>query len=199
MSNTKLRESTKTLVLGAILTALVIILQFMGTANILGPFSSAVALIPIVIGAVLCGLPIAAWLGFVFGLVVIISGGAMPFIGIDFVGTVITVIVKGITCAVVAGLVYKWLKKYNKYLAVIVASISCPIVNTGIFILGCQLFFIDNMGEFVRALTEMGITVTDTGIELFIGLAMANFLFELISNAVLSPVIVRLLNIRKKA
>ena len=39
---------------------------------------------------------------------------------------------------------------------------------------------------------------TDSGMAVFWSLAMANFLIEVVSNIVMSPIIVRLLNIRKK-
>ena len=77
-SNKKM--STKTMVLGAIMTALVIVVQLVSTyTTFFGPFSTALALIPIVIGAAMCGSGIGAWLGFVFGMVVMLTGGANLF------------------------------------------------------------------------------------------------------------------------
>ena len=77
------KMSTKNMVLGAILTALVILLQFMGSFIHLGPFSISLVLIPIVIGAATCGAGIGAWLGFVFGIVVLISGDAAAFLAVN--------------------------------------------------------------------------------------------------------------------
>ena len=85
------RQQTQTLVLGAIFTALVIILQFMGAFIRFGPFSISLVLIPIVIGAATCGVGIGTWLGFIFGAVVLASGDAATFLGIDVLGTVLTV------------------------------------------------------------------------------------------------------------
>ena len=45
------KMSTQTLVLGAVMTALVALLQYMGAFIKLGPFSITLVLIPIVIGA----------------------------------------------------------------------------------------------------------------------------------------------------
>ena len=88
MSNITKRESTRTLVLGAIMTAMVIILQTLASyTKFFGAFSSAVALIPIVIGAVMCGPAIGAWLGLVFGAVVMVTGGAAPVDAVDIGGT----------------------------------------------------------------------------------------------------------------
>ena len=188
------RMSTKTMVLGAVMTALVIVLQLLGTFTaFFGPFSTAVALIPIVIGAAMCGVGVGAWLGFVFGLVVLISGGANLFLALDVLGTLVTVLVKGTACGLVAALVYRALEKFNRYIAVLAAAIVCPVVNTGIFMLGCIVFFMDDVPQLASALGSSA-----TGVALFWALAMANFLFELGMNIVLSPVIVRLLEIRKK-
>ena len=83
MATSKKGISTQTLTLGAILTALVIVLQLMGSFIRFGMFSVSLVLIPIVIGAALCGKYIGAWLGFVFGLTVLMSGDAASFMGID--------------------------------------------------------------------------------------------------------------------
>ena len=116
------------------MTALVIVFQLVGTfTTFFGPFSTALALIPIVIGAAMCGVGTGAWLGFVFSVVVLITDAA-AFMAISVPGTIITVVLKGTLAGLVAGLVYLALEKKNRYIAVILASIVCPIVNTGIFL-----------------------------------------------------------------
>ena len=100
--------------------------------------------------------------------------------------------VKGFLSGYLAGLTYKALEKVNRYLAVILSAIVCPVVNTSIFILGCFIFFLDTVKT--GASTE-GLSVAAYIIIFFVGL---NFLFELITNIVLSPVILRLINLRKK-
>lgn len=194
MTNTeKRRARTKALVLGAVMTALVIVLQFMGAFIRFGPFSISLVLIPIVIGAATCGVGIGAWLGFVFGMVVLLSGDAAAFMSISPIGTVITVLLKGTLCGLAAGLTYKALHKYNLWLAVAAAAVVCPLVNTGVFLLGCAVFFLE-------AITEWGIAAGHDSViaYMFLGLVGGNFLFELGSNLILSPVIVRILNIEKK-
>ena len=64
------------MVLSAILTGLVILLQFMGQFIRLGPYMISLVLIPIVIGAAVGGAKIGGWLGFVFGIVVLITDAA---------------------------------------------------------------------------------------------------------------------------
>ncbi len=190
----KKQMSTKTLALGAILTALVIILQLMGSFIRFGMFSISLVLIPIVVGAALCGKFIGAWLGFVFGAAVLLSGDAAAFLAVNVPGTIITVLLKGTLCGLCAGLVYELLAKKNVYAAIFAAAIVCPLVNTGIFLLGCVLFFMGIVSEWAA-----GLGYGDDVVKyMFLGLAGGNFLFELGFNLVLSPVIVRLLSITKK-
>lgn len=177
----------------SILTALVVVLQLAGSFIRLGTFSVTLVLIPIVIGAALMGPLCGAWLGFVFGLVVLLSGDAALFLGINPFGTVVTVLLKGTLCGLVGGLVYKLFERFDKYVATMVAAVVCPLVNTGVFLLGSLVFFLDSIKEW--AVGE-GVGV---GVYMFAFLVGFNFLFELLFNVVLAPVAVRLLNIRKKS
>ena len=186
--NTKIQKLT----LGAILTALVVVLQCMGQFIRFGPFSISLVLLPIVIGAAMCGTAVSTWLGFVFGVVVLFTDAA-AFLAINVPGTIITVLLKGALCGLVAGLVYNLVAKKSKYAAVVAAAVACPVVNTGIFLLGCVLFFFETIegwalaGGYTTALEYM-----------FLGLAGGNFLVELAINIILCPTVVRLLNIKKK-
>ena len=190
----KRKKQTQILVLGSIMTALVIILQLIGTVTtFFGPFSTAVALVPIVIGAAMCGTAIGAWLGFVFGAVVLLSGGAALFLTFDIPGTIITVLTKGTVCGLVAGLVYKALNKFNGYLAVIAAAVVCPVANTSVFLLGCRIFFMQYADKIAE---QLGMNVS--GMALFWALAMGNFALEVATSLILSPVIVRILKIERK-
>ena len=188
--NTQVRRNkTEKLVLAALLTALVVLLQYLGAFVRFGPFSISLVLIPIVIGAATCGAGIGAWLGFVFGVVVLLSGDAAAFLAVDVIGTVITVLVKGTACGLAAGLVYKALEKVNMWVAVIAAALVCPIVNTGVFLIGCFIFFIDTVTQWAGG--------TNVGHYMIFGLVGGNFLFEVLFNILLSPGVVRLLNIKK--
>ena len=182
--------STGTLVLGAVLTALTVILQLMGAFIKFGPFSISLVLVPIVIGAATCGTKISTWLGLVFGVVVLLSGDAALFLAVDVPGTVITVLAKGLLCGFTAGVTYNLISRKNKTLAVIVAAIVCPVVNTGIFLTGCLLFFMETITQWAGG--------TNVGYYMITVLVGFNFVFELVINIVLSPVIVRLLKIKKK-
>lgn len=185
--------STKTMVMGAILTALVAILQLMGASIRLGPFSISLVLLPIVIGAATCGKWIGAWLGLVFAIVVIASGDAAAFLAVNPVGTVITVVAKGVLSGYLAAVCYGLFEKKNRYLATVVAAVVCPVVNTGVFLLGCLAFFMETVSGWAME-AGMGGNVAQYMILFLVG---GNFLFELATNIILSPVVVRLLNIKK--
>ena len=93
-----------------------------------------------------------AWLGLVSGGVILIAGQAAAFLPVNPLGTVITVLVKGTLCGLIAGLVYTALSKKNQWLAIIMAAIVCPVVNTGVFLLGCLVFFMETLNGWAAAL-----------------------------------------------
>ena len=189
----KTQLQTQKMVLSAAMTAIVAVVQVLASYTaIFGPFASAIALVPIVIGAALCGPAVGGWLGLVFGGIVLITGQAALFWPFNEVGTIITVLVKGVACGVAAGVVYRLLERFNRYVAVLAAAIICPAVNTGVFLLGSAIFFMDSSEAMATAL-EMDIS----GMAFFWALAMANFLFEIGINVVLSPTVVRIINIKK--
>lgn len=191
--STERKKQTENLVLGAILTAIVVVLQILGGFIKFGPFSVSLVLIPIVIGAAKCGVKIGTWLGLVFGTVVLLNGDATAFFAVNVFGTVLTVLLKGAACGFAAGLTYKLLAKYNKYAAVIAAAVVCPLVNTGVFLIGCLLFFLDTIKAWGA---DLGFTNTVSYV--FLSMVGGNFLFELASNMILSPVILRILNFKEK-
>ena len=177
----------------ALMTAIVVILQFLGAFIRFGPFSISLVLIPIVVGAALYGVLAGAWLGFVFGLVVLLSGDAAAFLVISPLGTILVVLLKGALAGLCAGAVYRAMSKSNEIVAVIVAAIVAPVVNTGIFLLGCLVFFLPTVTEWGQA---MGFE--SVGKYMILGLVGGNFLFELLFNVILSPVIVRLVRLGRK-
>ncbi len=200
----KKRLDTRTLTGMALMTAVVVILQFLGAFVRFGPFSISLVLIPIVVGAALYGPAAGAWFGFVFGMVVLLSGDAAAFLVVNPLGTILVVLLKGALAGLCAGLVYTALTglgakkaspgeekpKKGVDLPVIAAAVVCPVVNTGIFLLGCLVFFLPTIREWAAA---MG--YEKVGSYMIFGLVGGNFLFELLFNIILSPVIVRLIRI----
>lgn len=182
------KEQIRRLTLAAMLTAVVVVLALLGTAIKIGVFNVNLALVPIVIGAALLGVGYGAWFGFVNALVILISGDAAPFFTISIIGTIITVVAKGVLAGLASGYVYKLVSKKNKYAAVILAALVCPVVNTGVFLLGCLLFFWKTIGEWAAA--NGSASTFSYAILFLIGL---NFPIEIVINIILAPVIARIL------
>jgi len=192
-TTTQRRAQIQKLALMALLTAMVAVLAYFGGFIKIGGLASiSLTLIPVVIGAALYGPLAGAWLGGVSGVIFFATADAAFWFGLSIPGTIITVMVKGILAGFCAGLVYKLLEKHNRYLAVIASAIVCPIVNTGIFLVGCLIFFMDAVKS--MALSE-GVSIFAYLIIFFVGL---NFVFELVTNIIVSPAILRIINIRKK-
>lgn len=185
--------STRTLTGLAIFTAIVIVLEAVSAAvGHVGIFTFTLALVPIVVGAALYGWGAGAWLGFAFSAVVLLSGDANAFLTVNIPGTILTVLVKGTLAGLIPGLIYKALSKYE-IPAVAAAAVASPIVNTGVFLLGCFIFFMPTIREWAA-----GLGYENAGAYMVFGLAGVNFLIELAISIVLCPVIVRLIRIGKK-
>lgn len=188
-----MNKNTKKLVGIALFTAIVVVLQLIGSAIKFGQFSVSLVLIPIVVGTALYGIGAGAWLGLVFGVTVLISGDAAAFLAVDVFGTIVTVLLKGTLAGFAAGAVYKLIEKKNRYAATIAAAFICPVVNTGVFLLGCLVFFMPTINEWAA-----GLGFESAGAYMITGLVGLNFVFELVVNLVLGPVIVRLVDLGKK-
>ena len=199
-------KKTKVLVGMAIFTALVVVLQQMAGIIKIGPFTPSLVLIPIVIGAAVYGAKAGAWLGLVFSVCVMIAvitgqdaGGYLMW-GINPAMTAAIVLVKGIAAGFLAGLVFRALEQKNQLIATVAAAIVCPLVNTGLFLVGTLAVFQPLLNEWAegwRAAT--GNAGASLGTYLIVGMVGLNFLVELGINLVLSPVVVRILKIRKVA
>lgn len=175
-----------------VLTAIVIVLQALAIGIRFGTFSITLVLIPIVVGAALYGWKAGAWLGFVFGVVVLITD-AGAFLAVSVPGTVITCILKGVLAGIAAAAVYRLLENKNRWAAILAAAVVCPVVNTGVFLLGCLVFFYDTISEWAA-----GAGFANVGAYLIIGFVGLNFVVETLINLCLSTVIVRVLSIVKK-
>lgn len=188
-----MEQKTKKLVGVGLMTAVVIVLQ--AVAVVIRPtgfFNISLVLVPIVVGAALYGYKVGAWLGFVFSVVVLFTDSA-AFLAISIPGTAATVLLKGTAAGLVAGLVYKLLENKNRYVAVILSAIVCPIVNTGIFLLGCELFFMETIKGWASSLGY-----ASAGAYMIFGLVGVNFLIEMGVNIVLSSAIMQIVKIGKR-
>ena len=170
------------------------ILQVVASFVKFGPFSITLALAPIIIGAALYGASAGAWLGGVFGVVVLIAcvagwdmGGNVLFTANPLL-TAALCIIKGAAAGFVSGLVFRGLSRRSPMGAAITAGIVCPVVNTGIFCAGLALFFYDILVAWAGG--------TDLIYYIIFIMTGVNFLLELAINLVLSTVIVRVVKAR---
>ncbi len=181
------KNQIQTITVGAVLTAFVVVLQFL--SNITGallPTPITLVLVPVVIGASLYGPKMSTWLGLVFAVIVLLSGAANYFLAFSVPGTIITVLAKGLACGFITGIVYKSIEKHNSKLAILLSAIVCPVVNTAIFILGCYIFFIPDL---TAEIAKNGLTYANATAYIFLGFAGVNFLIELALNIIINPVI----------
>ena len=116
----------------ALLMAMVIVLQFVGSMipPIGGTVSISLVLIPIIVGAAIYGPGAGAILGLTFAVITIINcitgadpGGAMVFQANPPL-CILVVGGKSVLCGLAAGWIYQLVKKANTYAAMLCAAIS---------------------------------------------------------------------------
>jgi uncharacterized membrane protein len=142
----------------------------------------------------------------VFGLITVIQTPQNPVLLFLFsyspVLYVILAILKATMAGFLSGLIYKALDKAFKgkfvYLKTTIASISAPIINTGIFALGMTLFFTPRLSAIPNEFPELFGGYANAMEVLFAGFILFNFIGEFLVSLVLSPAIVRIVEIVKK-
>ncbi len=173
----------------AFLAALIVVLQILSYFIKVGMFNMSFVLIPVVIGGVLFGAKVGAFLGGIFGVVVAIAciagldGGGFILFSANPVCCILICMIKGIAAGYVSALVYKVLsnKISSKILSIGVGAALCPIVNTGVFCIGMTVFFYDKLVEWSGGTAVL--------YYIFTGLIGINFVIELLLNVVLCPLI----------
>ena len=208
------RQKTRETVQLAMLVALVVVLQLISAIiPPIGGVSITLTLVPVVIGAILFGIKGGAVLGFFFGLIVLINcitgldpGGNVLWVANPFF-TAIICFVKGIAAGIVPAVLYSFfvakrdeVSNARKYSGVLVAALSAPIVNTGLFVSGMLLFFTDTLYAWKQDWAiENGLS-GDTNIIIYIilGIAGLNFVIEFLVNIILAPAITRIVEVVKR-
>lgn len=181
------RKKTLKLVQLAFLSALIIVLQLL--VNII-PFQikPSLVMIPIVLGGCLYGVKEGTFLGAVFGLVTFVAGvtaldpsAHMIFI-IHPVITFFFMMLKATAAGFVSAFVHSKIKDHKK--SVLISSIIAPSVNTFIFIIGMATIYKDT-------LREMAINNGFENVLIFvlIGLVCFNYIFEVLTTAIITPII----------
>ena len=182
-----------------ILTALIIVLQTFASGIKIANFTPPLSLIPIITGAILFGEFTGAILGFVFGIVVVMTviSGAEPFstlmLNFNPVMTVVICLLKGTAAGYLSGLAYKLLSGRSKMLSLIISSIITPIVNTGIFTIGMLTVFYKLIND-----SAVSAGADNTIVFFFSAFIGINFLTEVIFVAVLVPAISNIIYVIKQ-
>ena len=182
-----------------ILTALIIVLQTFASGIKIANFTPPLSLIPIITGAILFGEFTGAILGFVFGIVVVMTviSGAEPFstlmLNFNPVMTVVICLLKGTAAGYLSGLAYKLLSGRSKMLSLIISSIITPIVNTGIFTIGMLTVFYKLIND-----SAVSAGADNTIVFFFSAFIGINFLTEVVFVAVLVPAISNIIYVIKK-
>lgn len=198
MNHSSTHAQTLRLVQLALLTALMLLLQLALGSLRIGPVTLSFSLVPLVIAAVFIGPGAGALLGLVSGVVTFVQvlTAADPFytllIATNPLLTALICISKTMLAGLLAGLCYRAICKVSKYRAlnVILPAVVCPVVNTGIFCIGMYFGF----GSALQSSEVFG-AAASAGLVSFIliGLAGVNFLYEVLSNVVVCPIVAKAL------
>ena len=197
MNNGKQMDKTRRMTGLAIFTAIIVVLQVLCTFVRFGPFSITLALAPIIIGTAIYGKGAGAYLGGVFGLVVLITGllgwdggTVMLLMSINPVACVLICLVKGAAAGYAAGLCYEAIAKKDGRKAVLASGIVCPVVNTGLFVVGMLVYFFDTLNGWAGGQNML--------LYIIVGLTGINFLVELGVNVLLTAGIARIIRAGRK-
>lgn len=186
-----MNKSIKKMVGISTLAAIVIVLQLL--ANYIpgpGGVSFTLALIPLVIGSIIYGPSGGCILGVIMGGIILTAPSTMTFLNVNPFATVVLCLIKTGMAGLVSGFVFKLFKNKNLKLAVVLASLVAPIVNTGLFACGSMLFFMELLKELAGGSGAIAY--------LFLTVIGINFIVEFAINSVLSPTVLYIVKIISK-
>ena len=192
------RAKILTMVQIALLSALVVVLQVFFSAIRVGVVTLNFVLVPIVIAGVLigpmAGLIVGAFAGLTTFIQVFTSGDVFYVFLMtnNAFATALICICKTAAAGLLAGLVYNLITRIGKpsagknYVGSLAASIVCPVVNTGLFVLGMLLFF----GGALTTDATFGAAAAEGLVSfVLVGLVGVNFFVELALNILICPLI----------
>jgi uncharacterized membrane protein len=170
----------------AIFTAVTVALAFFGNYITFGPVSINLALIAIAVGACIYGPVAGLFLGMVDGAIIMIAPSTLTaFMPYNPWATVIVCLVKTGAAGLAAGFIYKGLSHIQAlnnskwgWVKCLITSIAIPVINTGLFIAGAELWFVEVYGggkDAMKAIITSCLTI--------------NFVIEMVTVVVLSPAV----------
>lgn len=178
-----------------LLLAVVVVLQYIGN------FIPVVAginltLIPIVVGAALLGPSGGLILGLACGLMTLFTPMAQGIMSYSPLMALLICFGKTGLAGFTAGWLYCLIAKKNRHVGIIAASVVTPIINTGVFVLGCSLlvdYFVGNPDA------GFGTIASGTSAGAFMGMICImiapNFIIEFLANAIASTAIYQVVKV----
>ena len=174
--------TTKTIAGLGMLTAMVVVLQLLSNYVQFGPVSITLALFPIAVGAMLFGPLGGLFLGLVDGLLVLLAPSTISvFFAYSPVATIFVCLLKTGLAGLCAGLIFKLLQRRNYKVGIVLASLSVPIINTGLFSIAALTLFKELL---LQGVSDTNQTIVYTLFIVWIGW---NFFLEFGLNAALAP------------
>ena len=173
--------NTKTIAGLGMLLAMVIALQLLSNYVQFGPVSITLALFPIAVGAMLFGPVGGFFLGLIDGAMVLLAPSTAGFLAHAPVATVFVCLLKTGLAGLGAGFLFKLFQKKNYKVGIVLASLSVPIINTGLFAVAALIFFKELL---LASAPESGKTAVYI---LFIFWIGWNFFLEFGLNAAIAP------------
>ncbi len=187
----KRKQSVVRLTVTASLLAITIILQAIASFIVIPVTntSPALSLIPIAVGAIIYGPSCGFILGLGWSIFILVSGQASGYVAMNAIGTIITVVGKGTLAGLGSAYVYQLLKEKNYVVAIILASIVTPLINSLVYRVCLVVFFQD---YFFGQATDAGVHPITYFMQAFIA---GGFFLEVGISTIFSPVVVRICDI----
>ena len=141
------RKKTLALAQNAILTALIVLMAFTPIGYLpLGPVKMTFIMVPVAVGAITLGEKSGAFLGLVFGITSFIQCFGLDLFGTTLFGinpvyTFIMCIVPRVLMGYLCGVIYKFIARKKRKLALVIASFFAPVLNTVFFMSLLMIFF----------------------------------------------------------
>ena len=194
--------TAKSIAYFGILIALELVLLIWGSAIPVGAGGARLnfSLLPIVLGAILMGPVAGALLGLVSGIAVLIMvvAGLQGVFSVLFLEQPVIIslicLLKTTLAGLGSGLLYRVIEKKSKKVGVFVASMATPVINTGVFILGCLCMTGAIEGWWFG---EVGTMTSAFHIIIFTFVGF-NFLIEFAINLLLAPALYSVIRVAEK-
>lgn len=173
-TKTNTSESTRYMVELALMVAIIFIMAFTPLGYLRTPGLSITFLtVPVAVGAMILGPKGGAVCGLAFGITSLMqcfgtsAFGAM-LLSINPFGTAFTCIVPRVLEGLLCGLIFKAVRAKKKNLAYFIGGLSCPVLNTILYMSSLVLFFYNT--DYIQGFVEtLGVSNPLTFVVAFVG------------------------------